>query len=142
MTHGVIQPDGWKSAMGYSHGLSASGRIITLAGQIGWNPKTCEFESDNFAQQTAQALRNVVTLLAAAGGNGGEGTGAKPEHLVRLTWFITDRDEYLRTTKEVGAAYREIIGRHFPAMSVVVVSGLIEARALVEIEATAVVPLP
>jgi len=144
MTHGqVIQPAGWKAAVGYSHGISSSGRILTLAGQIGWNPKTCEFESDNFAQQTAQALRNVVALLAAAGGAGvAGGEGAKPEHLVRLTWFITDRDEYLRTTKEVGAAYREIIGRHYPAMSVVIVSGLVEARALVEIEATAVVPLP
>ena len=132
MTHGQIQPPGWKSPIGYSHGVSASGRVIAAAGQIGWNPVTGEFETDNFAEQTAQALRNVVAVLAAAGG--------KPEHLVRLTWFITNRDEYVRATKEVGARYREIIGRHFPAMSVVVVSALVEARAQVEIEATAVVP--
>ena len=131
-TTGRVQPPGWKAPIGYSHGVVASGRVITLAGQIGWNPTTGELESDNFAQQATQALRNIVAVLAAA--------GAKPEHLVRLTWFITNRDEYLRTTKEVGANYRDIIGGHFPAMSVVVVSALLEARAQVEIEATAVVP--
>ena len=132
-THGeIIHPPGWKEPVGYSHGMRASGTVIVTAGQIGWNPTTCALESDNFAQQATQALRNVVAVLAAA--------GAKPEHLVRLTWFITDRDEYLRTTKEVGANYRDIIGMHFPAMSVIVVSSLVEARAQVEIEATAVVP--
>lgn len=132
MTHKTVSPPGWKAPSGYSHGVSATGRVIVTAGQIGWNPQTGEFESDNFAEQTAQALRNVVAVLGAA--------GAQPEHLVRLTWFVTNRDEYLRTGKQVGASYREIVGRHFPAMSVVIVNALIEARALIEIEATAVVP--
>jgi enamine deaminase RidA (YjgF/YER057c/UK114 family) len=112
--------------------MSASGRIVVTAGQVGWNPATSAFESDDFAQQTAQALRNVVAVLRAA--------GAGPEHLVRLTWYVTDRDDYARARQAVGAAYREIVGRHFPAMSVVVVAGLFERRAKVEVEATAVVP--
>ena len=133
MTPGeIIRPPEWRAPAGYAHGVSATGRMIFTAGQIGWNPVTGEFETDNFADQAAQALRNVVAVLKAA--------GAAPEHLVRLTWFVTNRDEYLRTTREVGAKYREIVGRHYPAMSVIVVSALVEARALVEIEATAVVP--
>jgi enamine deaminase RidA (YjgF/YER057c/UK114 family) len=128
----VVSPPGWKAPAGYSHGISATGRVIVTAGQVGWNPETGAFESDNFADQTAQALRNVIAVLRAA--------RAGPEHVVRLTWFITDRDAYLRTTRDVGAVYREIMGRHYPAMSVIVVSALVEARALVEIEATAVVP--
>ena len=127
-----VSPPGWKAAAGYAHGIAATGRVIVTAGQVGWNPETGTFESDNFTDQATQALRNVVAVLQAA--------GAGPEHLVRLTWFITNRDEYLRTTRDVGAAYREIVGRHYPAMSVIVVSALVEARALVEIEATAVVP--
>lgn len=117
---------------GYSHGVSASGKVIVTAGQIGWNPASGAFETDDFAEQTAQALRNVVAVLQAG--------GARPEHLVRMTWFVTSRDEYRRARKAVGAAYKEIVGRHYPAMSVVVVSALVEERAKVEIEATAIVP--
>jgi enamine deaminase RidA (YjgF/YER057c/UK114 family) len=115
---------------GYAHGVSATGRVIVTAGQVGWNPSNGAIESDDFAQQAAQALRNVVAVLRAA--------GAGPEHLVRLTWFITHRAEYMRARKALGAAYREIVGQNFPAMSVIVVSGLLEERAKVEIEATAV----
>jgi enamine deaminase RidA (YjgF/YER057c/UK114 family) len=127
-----IQPEGWAPPTGYSHGVSASGRMIVLAGQIGWNPETASFESDDFAEQVRQTLTNIVTLLA-------EG-GASPSQLVRLTWFITDRDEYIAARRETGAAYREVIGNHYPPMSVIVVSALIEKHAKVEIEATAIVP--
>ena len=126
-----LKPEGWRAPIGYADGVSASGRIIVSAGQIGWNPATGEFETDDFAAQAAQALRNVVAVLAAG--------GAKPEDLVRLTWFVTSRDEYMQARKAIGAAYREIIGLRFPAMSVIVVSALVEPRAKVEIEATAVV---
>src|SRR5688572_3064006 len=119
-------------ASGYSHGMSAEGRVVVTAGQVGWNPSNGAIESDDFVQQTAQALRNVVAVLRKA--------GAGPEHLVRLTWFITSRDEYVSARKELGPIYRENLGQNFPAMSVVVVSALLEARAKVEIEATAVVP--
>jgi enamine deaminase RidA (YjgF/YER057c/UK114 family) len=125
-----LKPEGWRAPIGYADGVSASGRIIVSAGQIGWNPATGEFETDDFAAQAAQALRNVVAVLAAGGAN--------PEHLVRLTWFVTSRDEYVQARKAIGAAYREIIGLRFPAMSVIVVSALVEPRAKVEIEATAV----
>jgi enamine deaminase RidA (YjgF/YER057c/UK114 family) len=127
----TLHPDGWRAPVGYADGVSASGRMIVTAGQIGWNPATGAFESDDFAAQTAQALRNIVAVLHAG--------GAKPEHLVRLTWFVTSREEYSAARKAIGAAYREIIGLRFPAMSVVVVSALVEPRAKVEIEATAVV---
>lgn len=110
--------------------MIASGRYVTLAGQVGWNPAHNEFETDDFAAQTEQALRNIVTLLAAA--------GAEPSALVRLTWFVTSRDEYNAARKAIGVAYRQIIGAHFPPMSVVIVAGLLETRAKVEIEATAV----
>ena len=112
--------------------MISSGRYLTLAGQIGWNPTTGTVESDDFATQTAQVLRNIVALLAEA--------GAEPLHLVRLTWFVTSRDEYTAARKAIGAAYRELIGAHFPPMSVVMVSGLLDVRAKVEIEATAVIP--
>jgi enamine deaminase RidA (YjgF/YER057c/UK114 family) len=112
--------------------MAATGRIIVTAGQIGWNPATGTFATDDFAAQTAQALRNVVAVLHAA--------GAEPEHLVRLTWYVTSRSEYAAARHAIGAAYREIVGRHYPAMSVIVVSALLEDRAKVEIEATAVVP--
>jgi len=128
----AISPTGWKTPSGYAHGVSATGRVVVTAGQIGWNPLSGAFETDDFTAQTAQALRNVVSVLQAA--------SARPEHLVRLTWFVTDRREYMRARKEIGKAYKEIVGRHYPAMSVVVVSGLLEERAKVEIEATAVVP--
>jgi enamine deaminase RidA (YjgF/YER057c/UK114 family) len=128
----VIHPDGWLAPRGYSNGISARGRIISIAGQIGWDPATCIIESPDFAQQTVQALRNIVAILARA--------DARPEHLVRMTWYVTDRQAYIDARVAIGDAYREIIGRHFPAMSVVIVSGLVEVDALVEIEATAVVP--
>ncbi len=126
-----LHPEGWKPAKGYANGVVAEGRLVVLGGQIGWNAEQ-EFESDDFIEQFRQTLRNIVVLLAEAGGG--------PEHLVRLTWFITDRDAYLASQKEMGQVYREVIGRHFPAMSVVQVVKLVEERALVEIEATAVLP--
>jgi enamine deaminase RidA (YjgF/YER057c/UK114 family) len=112
--------------------MTAAGRIVVTAGIIGWNPETMTIETDNFASQVAQAFRNVRDVLAAG--------GAEPQHLVRLTWYITNRDEYVASRPAVGLAYRETFGRHFPAMAVVIVSGLVEPRAKVEIEATAIVP--
>ncbi|CAN5752393.1 benzoate-CoA ligase family protein [soil metagenome] len=132
--HGSVtihQPDGWARAVGYANAVSASGRLVCVAGQIGWDPVTSQFTADDLCGQVRQALANVVTALAAA--------GAKPEQITRLTWYVTDRDIYLSERKAIGEIYREIIGRHFPAMSMVVVKGLIEPDALVEIEATAVV---
>ncbi len=126
----IIHPEQWARPRGFSDAIVSSGKVVTLAGQIGWNPVTLEFESDEFADQTRQALHNIVTLLLEA--------GARPQDLVRLTWFILDRDEYNTARRAVGAAYREIVGAHYPAMSVVIVSGLLEERARVEIEATAV----
>ena len=128
----LILPEGWVPPRGYSHALSVSGRIVALAGQIGWNPRTAKFESDDFVAQVRQALSNVVTLLLEA--------DATPNQLVRLTWFITEREEYLVSRREIGAVYREVIGNHYPPMSIVVVSGLLDERAKVEIEATAVIP--
>ena len=127
-----IAPDGWPRPSGYSNGMTGRGRVVVTAGQIGWNPVTMQVENDDFATQCAQAFRNVVTVLAAA--------GAGPEHLVRLTWYITSRDEYTASLRDVGRLYRELVGRHFPAMAVVIVAGLVEPRAKVEIEATALVP--
>ena len=113
--------------------IAANGRrVVFIAGQVGWDPATSEFHSDQFSDQVRQALNNVVSALAAA--------GARPDQITRLVWYVTDREVYLQHQQEIGASYREIIGRHFPAMSVVVVRGLIEARAQVEIEATAVIP--
>jgi enamine deaminase RidA (YjgF/YER057c/UK114 family) len=130
----VILPEGWKSPSGYAHGMSAaSGRIVVTAGQVGWDAATQRFSSDDFAQQAAIALWNLSAVLAAG--------GARPEHVVRLTWYITSRDEYLAARRAIGESYREMFGRHYPAMSVVVVTGLLEERAKVEIEALAVVPL-
>ena len=130
-SHEFLHPQGWKPALGYSNGVAASGRMLFLGGMIGWNGQQ-EFETDDFIEQAAQALRNIVEVLA-------EG-GAGPEHLVRLTWYVTDRHEYLTRQKELGGVYREIIGKHFPAMALVQVVALVERRAKVEIEATAVVP--
>jgi enamine deaminase RidA (YjgF/YER057c/UK114 family) len=129
--HEFLSPTDWKPALGYSNGVAASGRMLFLGGMIGWNGQQ-EFESDDFVEQAAQALRNVIEVLA-------EG-GAGPEHLVRLTWYVTDRDEYVARQKELGGVYREIVGKHFPAMALVQVVALVERRAKVEIEATAVVP--
>ena len=131
MTHQVLQPAGWERPRGYSNGVAASGRQVYVAGQIGWDGN-CRFASDRFADQVRQALSNVVAVLAEAGG--------RPEHLVRLTWYVTSREEYYAQLAEVGAAYREVIGRNYPAMSVVQVVALMEERARVEIEATAVIP--
>lgn len=127
----ILQPEGWPRPSGYANGIAAEGRLVFIAGQVGWNPETETFETDDFAAQTAQALRNIVAVLATA--------GAEPRHVVRLTWYITDKAAYLAARREIGQAWREILGRHYPAMSVVVVSGLIEDRAKVEIEATGVV---
>ena len=132
MNHEVLLPPGWPRPKGYSNGIAASGRQVYVAGQIGWNAR-CEFSTDQFSAQVRQALENVVAVLGQA--------GASPEHVVRLTWFITSRAEYLAEIAEVGAAYREVFGRNFPAMSVVEVTALMESRAKVEIEATAVVPV-
>jgi enamine deaminase RidA (YjgF/YER057c/UK114 family) len=125
-------PDGWPRGSGYSHAVVAEGRQIYISGQIGWNPVTERLVEGGMAAQTRQALANIATVLAAA--------GAEPAHLVRLTWFITGREAYLRERRAIGAAYREVFGRHFPAMSVVVVATLLEPGAEVEIEATAVIP--
>ncbi|HXC25760.1 MAG TPA: RidA family protein [Gemmatimonadaceae bacterium] len=129
-----IHPEEWPSPRGYTNGMIAHGRLLCVAGQIGWNPVTMEFESDDFSEQVAQTLRNVVAVLYAG--------GASPEHLVRLTWFITDKQAYLSARQRIGRVYREIIGRHFPPMSVIFVTALLEDEAQVEIEATAVVPHP
>jgi enamine deaminase RidA (YjgF/YER057c/UK114 family) len=129
--HDRLEPKGWKPASGYSNGVAASGRMLFLGGMIGWNGQQ-ELESDDFVEQVAQTLRNVVEVLT-------EG-GAGPEHLVRLTWYVTDRDEYVARQKEIGGVYRRIIGKHYPAMALVQVVALVEPRAKVEIEATAVVP--
>ncbi len=129
--HQFLHPRSWKPALGYANGVAASGRMIFCGGLIGWNAEQ-EFESDDFIDQVAQTLRNIVAVLAEA--------GARPEHIVRLTWYVTDRNEYLTRLRELGRVYREIIGKHFPAMALVQVVALVEDRAKVEIEATAVVP--
>lgn len=127
-----LQPAGWAPPRGYANGVEAEGRIVFVAGQVGWDPATGEFGTDDFAEQAAQALRNVAAVLAEA--------GARPEHVVRMTWDLTDRAAYLAAEKEIGRVYREVFGRHYPAMAAVIVAGLVEERAKIEIEATAVVP--
>jgi enamine deaminase RidA (YjgF/YER057c/UK114 family) len=127
----VLHPKGWAPAKGFSNGVAAEGRQIFVAGQIGWTAHQ-EIVGDDFVAQVEQALRNVIEILAEA--------DARPEHLVRLTWYITDKREYLARSTEVGQAYRRVVGRHFPAMTLVQVVALLEDRAKVEIEATAVVP--
>jgi enamine deaminase RidA (YjgF/YER057c/UK114 family) len=130
--HRVVQPEGWAAPKGYANGVDATGRTLFIAGQIGWNPQTCEFETDDFVGQVSQALRNVRAVLDEA--------GAAPEHLTRVTLYITDRAAYVADTRAIGRAWRESFGRHYPAMTLVVVAGLLEERAKVEIEATAVIP--
>ena len=125
-----VLPKGWPRPSGYSNGIVASGRVLAIAGQIGWNPLTQTIETDDFVEQARQALLNVRTVLQSAGGT--------PRDVIRLIWYITDRATYLRHTADLGAAYRDIFGDHYPAMAVIVVVGLLEARALVEVEATAV----
>ncbi|HEY1044636.1 MAG TPA: RidA family protein [Telluria sp.] len=129
----ILQPEGWAKPRGYSNGVAASGRTVCVSGMIGWDANS-QFHTDDFAGQVRQALQNIVDVLAEA--------GAQPEHIVRMTWYVVDKREYLGAAKEVGAAYRDIIGRHYPAMTAVQVAGLIEDRARVEIEATAIVPEP
>jgi enamine deaminase RidA (YjgF/YER057c/UK114 family) len=130
----ILQPAAWPRPRGYANGVVAEGeRMVFIAGQVGWNAQQ-RFEHHDLAGQTRQALQNIVTLLAEA--------GAGPEHLTRLTWYLLDKRDYLAHSAAIGAAYREVIGRHFPAMSAVQVSALIEDAALVEIEATAVLPRP
>lgn len=127
----TLQPPGWAKPIGYANGVMARGDMIFVGGQIGWNEK-CEFETDDLAGQTAQTLRNIVAVLKEA--------GAGPEHITSMTWYLTDKKAYKDNLKAIGAAYREIIGRHFPAMAVVQVTALIEDRAKVEIQAYAVIP--
>ena len=129
MTVRVLQPDGWARPRGYANGVSATGRQIFVAGQIGWSAEQ-QLVAGGLVEQTRQALANIVAILAV--------DGARPEHLVRLTWYLTDRASYLAEGTALGAAYREVIGRHFPAMSAVEVRALMEPGAVVEIEATAV----
>jgi enamine deaminase RidA (YjgF/YER057c/UK114 family) len=129
--HEFLHPRHWKPAVGYANGVAAEGRLVVTGGLVGWNAEQV-FETDDFAGQAAQALRNVVEVLACA--------GAAPEHLVRLTWYVTDKRDYLASLRELGRAYREILGRHYPAMALVQIAALVEDRAKVEIEATAVIP--
>lgn len=131
MTLKVLQPDGWKRPKGYANGISAKGRLVFVSGVIGWDVQGVLVAAD-FAGQVRQVLKNIVAILA-------EG-GAKPEHLVRMNWFVRDKNEYVGSFEEIGIIYREIIGLHYPAMTAVEVSGLLEEGARVEIEATAVVP--
>jgi enamine deaminase RidA (YjgF/YER057c/UK114 family) len=126
-----LQPPGWARAKGFSNGIAAQGKLVFIAGQIGWTGQG-EWREKSFAGQFRQALQNVLTVLQLAQG--------RPEHLVRLTWYVLDKQEYLASLNEVGAAYRELMGRHYPTMAVVQVSGLVEDEARLEIEATAVIP--
>jgi enamine deaminase RidA (YjgF/YER057c/UK114 family) len=129
--HVLLHPRSWKQPKGFANAIAAQGRLVFLAGQVGWNAEQ-EFESDDFVAQTRQALANVVALVAEAGGG--------PEHIVRLTWFVLDKNEYLSSLCELGAAYRSLMGKHFPAMTLLQVGALVEDKAKLEIEATAVVP--
>jgi enamine deaminase RidA (YjgF/YER057c/UK114 family) len=131
MSREVLQPADWPRPKGYANGIAARGQMIFIAGQIGWEADG-SFPSDTLAGQVRIALRNIVKVLAAG--------GAEPRHLVRLTWFVLSRDAYHRELRDIGAAYVEVLGKNFPTMSVVQVSGLVEGKALVEIEATAVIP--
>lgn len=127
----ILQPPTWARPRGYSQGVSATGRMVFLSGQIGWDEQ-CRFQTNDFVGQARQALQNILTVLAEAQG--------KPEHIVRLTWYVVDKHEYLARSKELGQVYRALMGRHYPAMTAVQVAALVEDQALVEIEATAVVP--
>jgi len=129
MAHEIIQPEGWGKAKGYANGVKTADNTLYVGGQIGWTAKQ-KFESHDFIGQMEQALRNIVDVVEAAGG--------QVSDIVRLTWYVIDKKEYLARQAEVGAVYRKVLGRHFPAMTMVVVAGLVEDEALVEIEATAV----
>lgn len=126
-----LQPPGWAAPKGYANGIAARGTMVFVGGQIGWNGAQ-QFESDDFIAQTRQTLLNIREVLACA--------GAGPEHMVRMTWYIVDRVEYNARLRELGGVYREVMGKHFPAMTCVQVAALVEARAKVEIEVTAVLP--
>ncbi len=129
--HASLHPQSWKRPKGYANGIAAEGRLVFLAGQIGWNAEQ-QFDSEDFVAQTRQALANIVALVSEAGG--------KAEHITRLTWFVLDKKEYLSRLSELGHAYRGVMGKHYPAMTLVQVVALVEDQAKVEIEATAVVP--
>jgi enamine deaminase RidA (YjgF/YER057c/UK114 family) len=131
LPHTLIQPEGWAPPKGYANGVLASGRQLFVGGQIGWNAQ-CQFESDDLVDQVRQALRNCLAVVEAAGGSA--------EHMVRMTWYLVDKKAYVARLKEIGAVYREVMGRNFPAMTAVQVVSLVEDRALVEIEVTAVLP--
>ncbi|WP_310625614.1 RidA family protein [Limnohabitans sp.] len=126
----TLQPEGWLPAKGYANGIEAGGRLVFVAGMIGWNGQ-CQFETDDFVAQCKQALQNIVDTLACA--------GAKPEHMARMTWYIKDKKEYLQRARELGRVYQEIMGKSYPVMTLVQVADLLEDRAQVEIEVTAVV---
>jgi len=127
----ILQPPGWARPRGYANGIAASGRMVFIAGQIGWDEQS-RFQTDDLAAQVRQALANVLSVLAQAGG--------RPEHIARMTWYVTDKRAYLAAARDIGQIYRELMGSYFPAMTAVQVSALIEDRAQVEIEATAVIP--
>lgn len=131
MAHDILHPKHWKAAKGYANGVSARGRMVFCGGMVGWNADQV-FESDDFSAQVDQTLSNIVEVLAEA--------GARPEHLVRLTWYVTDKHEYLGALPKLGPIYRAHFGRHYPAMALVQVVALVEDRAKVEIEATAIIP--
>jgi len=127
----ILQPPGWARAKGFANGIAAKGTLVFIAGQIGWTGEG-KWEARDFAGQFKQTIKNILAVLAEANG--------KPEHIVRLTWYVLDKQEYLNSLKGVGEAYRELMGRHYPTMAVVQVSGLVENEARLEIEATAVLP--
>jgi len=131
MIHKIVQPEGWTAPKGYANGVLASGKTLFVGGQIGWNEKQV-FEARDFVGQMEQALRNIMAVVEAAGG--------RAEHICRLTWYVTEKQDYLSHQREVGEAYRRVLGKHFPAMTMVVVRALVEDEALVEIDATAVLP--
>ncbi len=127
----ILQPPGWATPKGYSNGIAARGRLVFIGGQVGWNADQ-RFEAADFAGQARQALANIVAVLAEAGG--------RPEHIARMTWYVVDKREYVANYRALGRLYRDVIGRHYPAMTAIEVTALIEDAARVEIEATAVVP--
>ena len=129
--HTILQPEGWAKPIGYANGVAATGRTLFVGGQIGWTGNS-EFETDDFVGQVRQTLKNVVAVLAAG--------GAEPRHITSMTWYFTDKQEYLANLRGLGEAYREIIGRHYPAMAAMQVVALVEDRAKIEIQATAVIP--
>ncbi|PBB33426.1 RidA family protein [Mesorhizobium sp. M1A.F.Ca.IN.020.06.1.1] len=129
--HTILQPEGWAKPIGYANGVAARGRLVFIGGQVGWNAE-CRFETDDFVDQVRQTLTNVVAVLAEAGG--------EPQHITSMTWYFTDKAEYLANLKGIGESYRAVIGRHFPAMAAMQVVALVEDRAKVEIQAIAIIP--